>query len=378
MLIKNVYLVKDESVGKYDVLINENGIIQDVQKEIVDESDRVIDGDGKLLVPGFIDIHTHGFNKYTSEEDEIGLRNLAIEYAKRGTLAFCPTIGPRTFDEYLKIIEVYKNAFSGEYDGARFLGLHLEGPFLSEEKAGAIDPEKMYNIELKKLEEFLKKSNGYIKTMTIAPEVKNAVEAVELLKKFDIYTSAGHTNCSYDEMNKVSKVGLNRVTHMYNAMKALNHKEPGVIEYVMLNDDIYCELIMDGVHVSMEAIRLLIKNKGIEKIIAISDGGSSCGIDYENGYVFDDGYKIFNGAIYTPDLKTLCGSTRDLLCHFKFIKNELGLSVIEAQKFTSTNASIYIGEKVGKVMVGYIANLLLLDKDFNIVNTIINGKVFNG
>lgn len=136
-----------------------------------------------------IDVHTHGFRGFSSEAPAEDLRRLAQAYAQRGIGGFCATIGPRPFPRYLEIIAEYRKAFSTPYPGARFLGLHLEGPYLNPAKAGAIDPVTMQKIDLTELEAFLKQSAGCVKIMTIAPELPDAEAAIRLLNQYGVIAS---------------------------------------------------------------------------------------------------------------------------------------------------------------------------------------------
>ena len=382
ILIKNALIVSGSEVFNDNLFIDKEGFISNIinnkiELENYNYGDEVIDCKGEnYVIPGFIDIHTHGFSGHSTEEDVSGLRNLAIEYAKRGTLGFCPTIGPRSFETYLKIIDAYKEAFSGDYKGARFLGLHLEGPYLSPKKAGAIDPDSMYSIDLKALDSFLLKTKGYIKIMSIAPEVPFAKEAVELLLKYNIIPSAGHTNANYNETRKCIDAGLCQATHMFNAMRPLHHREPGVIGALLNDDNVYCELIADGVHVNTKIIELLLKVKGFNKVAAVSDGGDTCGIDYEDGHILPDGSIIRNGAVYCTDGETLSGSTRDVYSHFKSFINKMNIKIWDSVKLTSTNAAESLKLNFGSIKVSKKANILIINKDFDIKNIIIEGKEF--
>lgn len=384
MIIKNAVIAGKNMIRKGDVLIGKGGIIEDIVTEqeretrgIRSDDMEVIDCEGsKYVIPGFIDVHTHGFSGYTTEEDEKGLRELAVKYAIRGTLGFCPTIGPRPIDKYEDIIKHYKNAFSGSYDGARFLGLHLEGPYLSPKKAGAIDPESMYSIDTAALERFLIRTEGYIKIMSIAPELEHSKEAVKLLRSYNIIPSAGHTCADFSETQMCIDNGLSHATHTFNAMRSMKNRDPGVLEAVLLNDDVYCELIADGVHVDKVSARLLMKIKGFDRIIAVSDGGKSCGIDYEDGYVFEDGCIVRNGAVYETNQITLTGSTRDLFAQFKLLDAGYNMSLVNKVKLTSANAAENLGINFGSISCGKEANLLIMDKNFNIESIIINGKKF--
>lgn len=235
----------------------------------------------------------------------------------------------------------------------------------------------MYPIDLKELEEFLIRAKGYVKIMTIAPELKDADIAIKLLSKYGVIASAGHSYASYEDMIRGIAAGLNHATHTYNAMREFNHKNAGILEAVWLEDKIYAELIADGVHVSKQAIEVLIRLKGKQRVMAVSDGGYSCGIEYEEGHIFEDGHFIKNGAVFSADGITLCGSTRDLYKHFKFFINQMGYSIYEAAGMTSRNAAQHLGVNFGEIVMGSVANLIIIDKAYNIKTIIINGKIFS-
>jgi N-acetylglucosamine-6-phosphate deacetylase len=356
-----------------DVLI-ENNVIKYVGhlKEEQLKDKEIIDASGYYLVPGFIDCHTHGFNGYRSEDSSDKLRKMAIEYAHRGITGFYATIGPESNKEYFRIFQEYRKAFGSDYSGARFLGLHVEGPFLSFEKKGAMDEEKIRKIIPGELQELIDAGNGIIKIMTIAPELDGAYEAINKITNAGIAASLGHSMATCAQAMGAIQAGATQATHTYNAMRNFNHRETGIIGASALSDKIYCELIMDCVHVSIEAMKMLISLKGTEKIMAISDG-DAIGCSNCPDQIIGD-YTIKDGAIYLKD-GTLCGSTRDLADHFRTLIVKLGIGIPDAVKMTSTNCSDHMKINKGRIEQGYDADFNLVDDSFKVYKTFVAGQL---
>ena len=344
-----------------DVLI-EDGVIKYVgrlDKEQLKDKE-VIDARGYYLVPGFIDCH--GFNGYNADD----LRQMAVKYAKRGITSFYATLGPESNEEYLRIFEECKKAFGSNYSGAHFLGFHIEGPFLSLEKKGAMDEKKIRKIVPRKVQELIDAGSGLIKIMTIAPELEGACEAIEKITEAGITVSLGHSAATYAQTMKAVQKGATQATHMYNAMGAYNHRETGIIGAAELSDNVYCELIMDCVHVSIEAMKILIKLKGTDKIMAVSDGDAEFESGCPDGETGD--YIIKDGAIYLKN-GVLCGSTRDIADHFKAMIAKLGLGIPDAVKMTSTNCADHMKIKKGRIEKGFDADFNLVDDSFKVCKT---------
>lgn len=299
------------------------------------------EGDGNTEVigmPALIDIHTHGFCGVSSEAEAKDLRRLAQAYARRGIGGFCATVGPRPFSRYLEIIAEYRKAFSTPYSGARFLGLHLEGPYLNPEKAGAIDPETMRAIDLAELEAFLKQSAGVVKIMTLAPELPHALEAIRLLERYGVIASAGHTAAGYEQSEAAAAAGLRHITHTFNAMKPLHHRDPGLITSALTRSELDCEMITDGYHLQLPVMKLLVRTKGVKHLLCVSDSGSDSGFAYPEGTVLEDGCVIRGGAMVRPD-GVIAGSTCDLSDALKMIVKHLNVPLTGAVPMLSLNAA---------------------------------------
>lgn len=366
----NARLVKDGEVFLTDFFVKD-GFFEHIGESHF-ECDEVIDLKNMLTVPGFLDCHTHGFLGYHSEGTTEELREMALKYAARGTTGFYATIGPRTNEEYIAQFKRYRNAFSSDCEGAEFLGLHLEGPFLNPAKKGAMNEADIRQVDMESLKELVEEGKDLIKMMTIAPELPDALQAINYLVQKGIRVSMGHTNATQAEAALGIEYGASRVTHCFNAMRSFNHREPGILGEVMINDDVYCELIMDGAHVSRAAMELLIRSKGSKQVIAISDGGSTCGLQIDNGPL-SNGYFVENGAVVDEE-GTLSGSIRDLANHFEYAVNVLSLTVEDAIRLTSANCADHMAVKAGKIERGYPANFNCLSANSRLIKTYMYGS----
>lgn len=375
-IIKNAKIPFNDIILENNDVLIENGVIKYVGKlkeeQVIDKE--IIDASGFYLVPGFIDCHTHGFNGYRAEDSADKLKDMAVQYARRGITGFYATVGPESNQEYCRIFEDYRKAFGSEYSGARFLGLHLEGPFVSFEKRGALDVNKIRPIKAAEADELIDAGSGLIKIMTIAPELEGAYETINKITKAGIAASMGHSAATYVQASEAVKAGVTQSTHTYNGMRSFNHREPGILGAAALNNKVYCELIMDCVHVSVEAMKILISLKGTDKIMAVSDGDVMCGSCCPDQDMGD--YIIKDGAMFLKD-GMLCGSTRDLADHFRTVIVRLGLSIPDAVKITSTNCADHMKIKKGRFEPGFDADFNLVDDSFKVYKTFVSGELIN-
>lgn len=325
-----------------------------------------------FVIPGFVDMHTHGFRGISCEcEDPKQLQQLAIEYAKRGTVGFVATLDPVDFKQCEAIFAAYREAFKGEYYGARFYGIHMEGPYLNPAKANDLDPHTLKQIDLQELEEFLWKYSDLIKVMSIAPELTNGQEAIKMLHRFGIRVSLGHTICTYEEAMEAIANGASQVTHLCNAMNDISHKQSGIIDAIFLSD-VLCELNMDGVHVQKPMLKWLIQLLGSKRIMAISDGSSFSGFDYPDGFLLDEHHVVKNNAIYCHN--ALSSSFKDLLDAFQFLWKEMQLPLQDCVDMTSGNASRALQTLTYEIGLGKKVDFLVLDHNGELSDVIIQGR----
>ena len=248
--------------------------------------------DKYIVVPGFIDRHIHGANNSDSMYPTLkDIRNICATVASEGVSTFLPTTMTQTVENICKALENIANYIETENDkGAYVLGMHLEGPFISKKHKGAQVESCIIPCSVEKFQIFEKASHGYIKEVTMAYE-ENGKELANYLHSKGIVASIGHTDATCAEVIEASKNGVTSATHTYNAMKGLHHREAGTVGGVFLCDSIYSELICDLVHVSSDAIKVLYKIKGQDKITLITDG-------IEAKHLPDGKYKLGGQDVY--------------------------------------------------------------------------------
>lgn len=333
---------------------------------------KTVNGSSDIVIPGFVDIHTHGFRGYEASScDPQELIEMATQMAMRGIVGFVPTIADCTLDEVAKIIDAYRIAFEKDVRGAKFLGVHMEGPYLSKKKSGAIDPNKLSSIDVKELETFLREYAGDIAIMSIAPELEGALELIDMLKRFGIVISLGHSLSTYEECEEAINRGAQHATHLGNAMLDLNHRKAGMIDAIF-NANIKCELICDGIHNDKRYLKWLIKMLGFDRIMVISDGTKHCGFDYPQQHVLEDGCIIQNGAVFKDGI--LQGSTRDILSTLPMFYREFDYSIHDIIKITSINASNSMKLPILSIALGKKLDFIVLDHNLELKTVIINGR----
>lgn len=325
-----------------------------------------------LAINGFIDVHTHGFRGFTCEAaDPKALQQLAEEYAKRGIVGFTATLDPMSFEAYEQILQAYREAFQGEYHGARFYGIHMEGPYLNPLEANDLNPAMLKQIDLEQLEAFLGRNHDIIKIMSIAPELPMGMEAVRMLHRYGIHTSFAHTRADYQTAQMAMLHGVSLVTHLGNAMPDIDHHQPGILDAI-LNSQCICELNMDSVHIQKPMLQWLIRLLGSDRVMAISDGSSFSGFEYPDGYQLDSCHVVKSNAIYCHE--HLSSSFRDLLDAFQYLYKEQGYSLEDCMKMTSINAGKLLHTMNYEIALGKKVDLAILDHNMELKDVIICGQ----
>lgn len=376
--IINGKIITKEKVIEGKVLVFNDRIVDILDKEQlkqIEESDslEIIDAEGNYISPGFIDLHIHGSGgKDTMDGDVEALRTISRTIAQNGVTAFLPTTMTMHKHKIYRALDNIKQAMKIDFNGAKVLGAHMEGPFINERFKGA------------QSEEFIEKPNykfleGYeyvVKIITLAPEKDEEFEFVKKVREnTEIILSIGHSNATYEQAIEAIENGVSHATHTFNAMTPLNHRQPGIVGAIF-NSDISCELIADNIHVHPGAYRILINGKNKEKVILITDsmraGGMKDGI-WELG-----GQKVIvdNGAARLED-GTLAGSVLTLNKAVKNILENTSLNICEVVAMASLNPAkeLKIDNIKGSIEKGKDADIVIFDNDLNVRFTIVEGKI---
>lgn len=370
---KNTWIVTEKGLEKTSLTYDEKFVTIGKNEEGLQELPEEY-----VVVPGFIDEHVHGAAGSDAMDGTMeDLGKIANALASEGTTAFLATTmtqSPENITKALKAVKAYRE-LSPE-SGAEILGVHLEGPFISKDFVGAQPIEYLAKPSVEVFKKYQVASGDCVRIVTLAPEVEGSTELIKYLVSQNIVASIGHTNATYVDVKKAVEVGATNLTHTYNAMKPLHHREVGTVGSGFLFDELNCECICDGIHVSGPAIQLLHKNKPADKMTLITDAMRAKhmpdGVSELGGQVVI----VKNGEARLEN-GTLAGSVLKMNNAVKNVMKFLNLPLEEVVKLASQNPAKNLGvfDQMGSIKEGKRADFVILDKDLNVVQTVRNGKV---
>jgi len=365
------------------IFIENDGKIADIFnmrrfKEKEFPSDTVLlDANGAFVTPGFIDTHTHGIGGFGTEDgDSLSILQMSSILADFGVTAFLPTVYTETLDKMIKATKAIVSAM-GKEKGAKILGVNLEGPFISPKRIGAQSADGVQEVNFDTYYKLLKAGQGKIICMTVAPELKRMRELALEARKDGIVLLAGHTNATYENIMEGMQCGILHTTHFFNAMSRLHHRNPNAVGAIMIQPDMNCEIIADGVHVHPEIIKLLLREKPISNIVMITD--SLKPTKQESGELLANGVEAIlskEGAFVSKkDPSLFLGSSLVLIDAIKNMSS-WGVPISNIIQMVSTNPSrIYSFNKIGTLVPGNFADITIFDKNFHIKGVFVNGNL---
>lgn len=337
---------------------------------------KVYDAAGKKVVPGFIDVHSHGavgvdVNAATAEE----LEKIGHFMATQGTTSWLCSVLTDTKEQTLWCIDEFKKHKEMEGNGANLLGIHLEGPFLAKEFKGAMPEHLLRDADVELLKEYQDAAEGNIRYLTVSPEIDGIVDAIPLIKELGIVVAIGHSGADYDTSMKAIENGAASCTHIFNAMKLLHQHFPAIMG-AALESDIYCEAICDGRHLHPGVVRLLIKTKGIDRVVAITDSIMAAGLPDGNYKLGVNDVVVVDGDAKLASNGVRAGSTLTTGQALKNIMAFTGRPLEEVLKLLTENPAKLIGvfDKKGSIAEGKDADLVVLDEENNVTDTFVMGK----
>ena len=331
-----------------------------------------------VVVPGFIDEHIHGASGSDGMDGTIeDIAKIANTLPKEGTTAFLVTTMTQSPQNITKALSAAKEYVCGRHDeGAEVLGVHLEGPFISTKHVGAQPLEYVQSPSVAAFIPYEQAAGGNVKIVTLAPEVEGAQELISYLKEKGVVASMGHTDATFEQVEQAKSSGATNITHTFNAQTPLHHRKAGVVGAALYDDDLVCEIICDTIHVSVPAMKLLVKSKPKDKVVLITDSMRAKwlpdGISELGGQTV-----IVKGGEARLENGALAGSVLKMNDAVKNMVRYVGVDFCTAIDFATANPAKSLGlyNERGSIKVGKKANFTVLDEDFNVIMTVIEGKI---
>ncbi|GAF18612.1 N-acetylglucosamine-6-phosphate deacetylase [Bacillus sp. JCM 19046] len=343
----------------------------------INEATKVIQLEANdTVVPGFIDLHIHGTHGVdVMDASDKALETMAIHLPEEGTTSFLATTITQSPDAISDAIQAIAD-FSAKKKGAALAGVHVEGPFINEKRKGAQPAAFIGDPSIKQMQNWIDLSKGRIKQVTYAPERNEGIAFTAFLSERGITASIGHSDANYEQVNSAIQAGANQVTHLFNGMSPLHHREPGVAGAALLFDQLDVELIVDGIHIHPEIVRFAWKAKGTDRCLLITDSMRAKGLDEGEYDLGGQQVKVAAGKATLLETGSLAGSVLKMNDAVSNMIRFTGCSLAEAVQMATYNPAKKIGilEQTGTIEQGKHADLTVLRNEKEVILTYCKGE----
>lgn len=374
-LIKNANVYHNRRFERTELLL-EDGKISRLGDCAGAAFDEAVDAGGLRVVPGFIDIHTHGaLGVDVNGADAAGFEKICRFFASQGTTSWLCSVLTDTREQTMSAIGQYKEWKKIAHGGADLMGIHLEGPFLCADYKGAMPEHLLKKPDMELLKAYQEAAEGEVRYITVSPEVEGIVDFIPYIKSLGIQVAIGHSGADYETARAAIRNGALGATHTGNAMKLLHQHYPAIWGAVLEDDDVYCEMICDGRHLHPGTVRFIIKMKGLDRVVAITDSIMAAGLA-------DGNYKlgVNDVVVEDGDAKLVSDGTRagSTLTTGRALKNLLQYterSLTELLPMFTENPARLVGVygRVGSIEPNKDADLVFLNEDCDVVRTFVKG-----
>ncbi|WP_163528346.1 N-acetylglucosamine-6-phosphate deacetylase [Halobacillus ihumii] len=376
---RNIKIVTETKTISSACLQVKDGKITTISDHFIGEADTVIDGQDKqwTLVPGFIDVHIHGADGHdVMDASYDALEGMASRLPEEGTTSFLATTMTQSKENISRAVQTVGTYINQQKANsqAEVLGIHLEGPFISQEKAGAQPLEHICMPSIEQFDQWQAVSNHNIRLVTLAPEVPNGMEFIKHVSQTGVVASIGHSQATYDQVTEAVQSGARHITHLYNQMSGLHHREPGIVGGAFLNQELMVEMIVDHVHSRPEMVQLAYQHTQADRTILITDAmRAKClpegtyDLGGQNVNVVGNEARLADG--------TLAGSILTLEQAVSNMSQNTMITIEDLVRITSANAATQLGieDRKGSIAEGKDADLVILDEEFGVVMTVCRG-----
>ena len=372
LFLKNAYVYRGRDFAPADVLVQE-GVLAAVGPDIhYPVGTQVLDLNGMALVPGFIDVHTHGGDGIDVNAATVGdLQKIGAFFARHGTTGWLCSILTDTEQQTLWCIDQARQAIESPGPGARLLGIHLEGPFLATAYKGAMPQHLLRQGDAELFRRYQEAAGGAVRYLTVSPEVEGVLEMIAQLSK-EVAVAIGHSGADYETSMRAIANGAAAATHTFNAMGLFHQHRPAIMGAV-LESSVYCEAICDGRHLHPAAVRLLLKCKGWDRVVAVTDSIQAAGLPDGHYKLGVNDVVVLDGDAKLADTGVRAGSTLSQDTALRNLMDFTGKSAADVLPLLTENPARLIGVfgKKGSIEPGKDADLVVLDRAWNVRRTIV-------